>query len=154
MNKRFVKEFRTKYRKVPGYYAEASYTAARWISEGAKAVGGNVEDKDKFLAALRKVEVSDAPRGAIKLDAYGNPIQNHLCPQGREERRRALEHGDPNFSRRSRSFGSTSRRSFSSSPFMIGTIQRASTVKGYPSKISITALFQRGESCETELQLI
>src|SRR5213593_2219975 len=53
-NKRFVKEFRTKYRKVPGYYAEASYTAARWISEGAKGVGGNVEDKDKFLAALKK----------------------------------------------------------------------------------------------------
>jgi len=75
VNKRFVKEFRTKYGKVPGYYAEASYSAARWIAEGAKAVGGNVEDKDKFLAALRKVEVSDAPRGPIKLDAYGNPIQ-------------------------------------------------------------------------------
>jgi branched-chain amino acid transport system substrate-binding protein len=75
VNKRFVKEFRTKYGKVPGYYAEASYSAARWITEGAKAVGGNVEDKDKFLAALRKVEVSDAPRGPIKLDAYGNPIQ-------------------------------------------------------------------------------
>jgi branched-chain amino acid transport system substrate-binding protein len=75
VNKRFVKEFRTKYGKVPGYYAEASYTAARWIAEGAKAAGGSVEDKDKFLAALRKVEISDAPRGPIKLDAYGNPIQ-------------------------------------------------------------------------------
>jgi branched-chain amino acid transport system substrate-binding protein len=76
VNRRFVKEFRTKYGKVPGYYGEASYTAARWIAEAAKAVGGNVEDKDKFLAALRKVEVADAPRGAIKLDPYGNPIQN------------------------------------------------------------------------------
>jgi branched-chain amino acid transport system substrate-binding protein len=76
VNRRFVKEFRTKYGKVPGYYAEASYTAARWIAEGAKAVAGNVEDKDKFLAALKKVEVADAPRGAIKLDAYSNPIQN------------------------------------------------------------------------------
>jgi branched-chain amino acid transport system substrate-binding protein len=76
VNKRFVKEFRTKYGKVPGYYAEASYTAARWIAEGAKGVGGNVEDKEKFLGALRKVEVSDAPRGAIKLDTRGNPIQN------------------------------------------------------------------------------
>jgi branched-chain amino acid transport system substrate-binding protein len=76
VNKRFVKEFRTKYGKVPGYYGEASYMAARWVAEAAKAVGGNVEDKDKFLAALRKVETPDAPRGAIKLDAYGNPIQN------------------------------------------------------------------------------
>jgi branched-chain amino acid transport system substrate-binding protein len=76
VNKRFVKEFRTKYGKVPGYYGEASYAAARWIAEAAKAVGGNVEDREKFLAALRKVEIPDAPRGPIKLDAYGNPIQN------------------------------------------------------------------------------
>jgi branched-chain amino acid transport system substrate-binding protein len=76
VNRRFVKEFRTKYGKVPGYYAEASYTAARWIAEGAKAVGGNVDDKERFLAALKKVELADAPRGPIKLDARGNPIQN------------------------------------------------------------------------------
>jgi branched-chain amino acid transport system substrate-binding protein len=76
VNKRFVKEFRTKYGKVPGYYAEASYTAARWISEAAKAVGGNVDDREKFVAALRKVEISDAPRGPIKIDAHGNPVQN------------------------------------------------------------------------------
>ncbi|HEV8722878.1 MAG TPA: ABC transporter substrate-binding protein [Candidatus Binatia bacterium] len=76
VNQRFVKEFRKKFGKVPGYYAEASYTAARWIAEAAKAVGGNVEDKEKFLAALKKVEISDAPRGPIKLDTYGNPIQN------------------------------------------------------------------------------
>ena len=76
VNQRFVKEFRKKYGKVPGYYAEASYTAARWIAESAKAVGGNVEDKEKFLAALKKVEISDAPRGPIRLDPYGNPIQN------------------------------------------------------------------------------
>ncbi len=29
-----------------------------------------------FLTALRKVEIPDAPRGPIKLDAYDNPIQN------------------------------------------------------------------------------
>jgi len=76
VNKRFVAEFRKKYGKVPSYYAETNYTAARWIHEAVKAVGGDVEDKEKFLAALRKVEIPDAPRGPIKLDAYGNPIQN------------------------------------------------------------------------------
>ena len=75
VNRRFVKEFRTKYGKVPGYYAEASYTAARWINEAAKVVGGNVEDKEKFLAALRRVVIPDAQRGSIKLDAYANPIE-------------------------------------------------------------------------------
>jgi branched-chain amino acid transport system substrate-binding protein len=76
VNKRFVKEFRTKYGKVPGYYAEASYAAGRWVAEAAKAVGGNVDDKEKFLAALKKVELPDTPRGPIKLDARNNPIQN------------------------------------------------------------------------------
>jgi branched-chain amino acid transport system substrate-binding protein len=75
-NKRFVKEYRAKYGKVPSYYSESCYTTARWINEGAKAVGGNVEDRDKFFAALRKVEIPDAPRGAIKLDANGGTVQN------------------------------------------------------------------------------
>jgi branched-chain amino acid transport system substrate-binding protein len=75
-NRRFVKEFRAKFGKVPGYYAETCYTAARWIAEAVKAVGGNVEDRAGLLAALRKVEIPDAPRGPIKLDSHGSPIQN------------------------------------------------------------------------------
>jgi len=75
-NKRFVKEYRAKYGKVPSYYSETCYTTGRWINEAAKMVDGNVEDREKFLIALRKVEVPDAPRGPIKLDAHGNPIQN------------------------------------------------------------------------------
>ena len=35
-----------------------------------------VSNNEAFLAALRKVEIPDAPRGPIKLDAYDNPIQN------------------------------------------------------------------------------
>ena len=75
-NKRFVTEYRNKYKKVPSYYSEVCYTTGRWINEAAKAVGGEVENRDRFLAALRKVEVPDAPRGPVKLDAHGNPIQN------------------------------------------------------------------------------
>ncbi len=76
VNKRFVKEYRAKYGKVPSYYSETCYTTGPWINEAARAIGGNVEDSERFLAALRKVEIPDAPRGPIKLDAYGNPIQN------------------------------------------------------------------------------
>ena len=75
-NTRFVKEYRAKFAKVPSYFSETSYTAGRWINEAARAINGNVEDSEAFLAALRKVEIPDAPRGPIKLDAYGNPIQN------------------------------------------------------------------------------
>ncbi|MBI4607737.1 MAG: ABC transporter substrate-binding protein [Candidatus Rokubacteria bacterium] len=76
VNTRFVRQYRAKYGKVPSYYSETCYTAARWINEAAKAIDGDVESREKFLAALKKVEIPDAPRGPIKLDAYGNPIQN------------------------------------------------------------------------------
>jgi branched-chain amino acid transport system substrate-binding protein len=76
VNKKFVAEYRKKYGKVPSYFSETCYTSARWINEAAKAIGGDVENREKFLEALRKVEIPDAPRGPIKLDAYGNPIQN------------------------------------------------------------------------------
>lgn len=75
-NRRFVRDYRAKYGKVPSYYSESCYSTARWINEAAKAVGGNVEDRPRFLAALRQVEIPDAPRGPIKLDAQNNPIQN------------------------------------------------------------------------------
>ena len=35
-----------------------------------------MEDREKLLTALRRVEIPDAPRGPVKLDGYGNPIQN------------------------------------------------------------------------------
>jgi branched-chain amino acid transport system substrate-binding protein len=75
-NRKFVRDFRAKAGKLPGYYAETCYTAARWIAEAVKAVGGNVEERERLLAALRQVEIPDAPRGPIKLDAHGNPVQN------------------------------------------------------------------------------
>lgn len=75
-NARFVKAYRAKFGKVPSYFSETCYTAGRWINEAARAIDGNVENNEAFLAALRKVEIPDAPRGPIKLDAHDNPIQN------------------------------------------------------------------------------
>jgi branched-chain amino acid transport system substrate-binding protein len=75
-NKKFVSEYRKKYTKMPSYYSETMYTSARWINDAARAVGGEVENRERFLEALKKVEIPDAPRGPVKLDAHGNPIQN------------------------------------------------------------------------------
>ena len=75
-NRRFAKDYRAKFGKVPSYFAETNYTSGRWINEAVRSLGGNVEDREKLLAALRKVEIPDAPRGPVKLDGYGNPIQN------------------------------------------------------------------------------
>jgi branched-chain amino acid transport system substrate-binding protein len=41
-----------------------------------RAIGGKVEDRAALMAALRKVEITDAPRGPVQMDADGNPTQN------------------------------------------------------------------------------
>jgi branched-chain amino acid transport system substrate-binding protein len=74
--KAWVAKYKAKYGKVPSYYSETCYTSGRWLDTAAKAVGGKVEDREAFLAALKKVELPDALRGPIKLDAYANPVQN------------------------------------------------------------------------------
>jgi branched-chain amino acid transport system substrate-binding protein len=75
-NKKFVTGFRAKAQKAASYYSEGTYTGTRWIIEAIKSINGDVENREKLLAALKKVELKDVPRGPMKLDAYGNPIQN------------------------------------------------------------------------------
>jgi branched-chain amino acid transport system substrate-binding protein len=75
-NQKFNKAFEASAGKIASYYSEATYTNARWIVEAIKAVNGKVEDRDAFLAALRKVDLKDSARGPLKVDDFGNPIQN------------------------------------------------------------------------------
>jgi branched-chain amino acid transport system substrate-binding protein len=76
VNKKFAKAFKAQAGKVASYYGEGPYTGGKWIIEAAKAINGDVEDRDKFLAALKNLKMSNAPRGPIQLDKFGNPIQN------------------------------------------------------------------------------
>jgi branched-chain amino acid transport system substrate-binding protein len=75
-NVKFNKAFEASAGKIASYYSEATYTNARWIVEAIKAAGGKVEDRDAMLAALRRVDLKDTARGPLKVDDFGNPIQN------------------------------------------------------------------------------
>ena len=75
-NRKFRAAFEKRYGRIPSFYSENCYTGARVVSEAAKAIGGRVEDRAAFMAALRAVEIADAPRGPVKMDSYGNPTQN------------------------------------------------------------------------------
>jgi branched-chain amino acid transport system substrate-binding protein len=79
-NKRFVAAYRAKYGMGPNQFAEGAYTSGMAIRQAVETVKGDVEEKAKLMAALRKVEIKDAPRGPVKMDAYGNPIENiYVC---------------------------------------------------------------------------
>jgi branched-chain amino acid transport system substrate-binding protein len=45
------------------------------IHQALKATGGNIEDKSKFLEALRQMDL-EAPRGHLRFDRYQNVITN------------------------------------------------------------------------------
>src|SRR5499433_753333 len=75
-NKKFAGAYEAKYKQVPSYYSEGMYVAGMALRAALEASGGDIENVDKFLNALRKVDLSDAPRGPIRFDDFGNPIEN------------------------------------------------------------------------------
>ncbi len=75
-NRRFAQAYEAKFKQVPSYYSEGTYVAGVALQAALEATGGDIENVDRFLAALRKVDLSDAPRGPMKFDEYGNPVQN------------------------------------------------------------------------------
>ena len=75
-NQRFRAAFEKAYHRLPSFYSENCYTGARILGEAVRAIGGRVEDRPALVAALRQVKITDAPRGPVEMDAYGNPTQN------------------------------------------------------------------------------
>jgi branched-chain amino acid transport system substrate-binding protein len=76
-NQEFMKLAAAKGNSQPAYFTAVMYSAGRWIAEAAQAVQGQVEDREKFLAAIRTaIEKTDDPRGPIKLDDFNNPTEN------------------------------------------------------------------------------
>jgi branched-chain amino acid transport system substrate-binding protein len=76
-NQTFMKLAEARLKRTPAYFHAVMYSAGRWITAAAGAIDGKVEDRARFLAAIRKAsESTEDPRGPIKLDEYNNPTQN------------------------------------------------------------------------------
>jgi branched-chain amino acid transport system substrate-binding protein len=74
-NEEFVNAFAEAYGRFPAHFAEGSYTASLWATEAIRAIGGDLDDPDAFMDAVRSITVN-TPRGPLTLDDWGNPIQN------------------------------------------------------------------------------
>jgi branched-chain amino acid transport system substrate-binding protein len=74
-NQEFVKAYRAKYGKVPGYYSENNYTTAMWLDEAIKKAGGKYPGPEQFIKIMASIKL-DAPRGPVELDENRNPIEN------------------------------------------------------------------------------
>jgi len=74
-NEAFVKEFRSKYGEIPGYYAEANYTTAQMIDETMRKSGGKFPGAKPFIKTMLGLKI-DAVRGPVSFDDMRNPIEN------------------------------------------------------------------------------
>ncbi|MGB6535732.1 MAG: ABC transporter substrate-binding protein [Xanthobacteraceae bacterium] len=84
-NQRFVSEIMKNYSVIPGFYAAGLYVNCQVVDAGLKAAGGDASDKEKFMAALKSVSLTDTPRGPIKFDHLNNVIGNFYVRRvGRE----------------------------------------------------------------------
>ena len=73
--RKFVDEYNAAYKHLPSIYGFSHYSAALWLAQAINAINGNVEDRPKFLAAVREVVLTTSPLGRpVHLDKYGNPI--------------------------------------------------------------------------------
>jgi branched-chain amino acid transport system substrate-binding protein len=73
-NKRFIDGMLKNYDTVPGQYAALLYVNCQVVEAALKATGGDAGDKEKFMTALRAVNLTDTPRGPVKFDHLGNIV--------------------------------------------------------------------------------
>ena len=75
VNEAFVAAYAKAFGHVPSYYADGTYVGAEYLDRALAVTKGNTADALGFIKALRAVK-ADAPRGPLKLDDRGSPVQN------------------------------------------------------------------------------
>ena len=74
-NKRYVEDFKKKYGVYPSYYGAQSYDAIMLIASAAEALKGDVSNKDKVRAEMKKASFKSV-RGDFKFNTNQFPIEN------------------------------------------------------------------------------
>lgn len=74
-NKRYVADFKKKHNVYPSYYGAQSYDAIMLIASAAEALKGDLSNKDKVRAELKKANFKSL-RGGFKYNTNNFPIEN------------------------------------------------------------------------------
>lgn len=73
-NQKFVQAYRAQFKSMPGSATAGAYVGAMAIARALEAVGGKIENKAEFLAALRKVDLPVTPQGPFRFDEKQNVV--------------------------------------------------------------------------------
>jgi branched-chain amino acid transport system substrate-binding protein len=74
-NEQFKTAYTKKYGRPPTLYAEQGFVTGMVIAEALNKTGGQIRGRE-FVRVMRSLELK-APRGLIRFDEYGAPIQNY-----------------------------------------------------------------------------
>lgn len=74
-NKRYVADFKKKHNVYPSYYGAQSYDSIMLIASAAEALKGDLSNKDKVRAEMKKANFKSL-RGDFKFNTNQFPIQN------------------------------------------------------------------------------
>src|SRR6516162_2306937 len=80
-NRKFVAGMVRDYENLPGLYAAGLYISGMVAAAALEQTGGNTEDKDALIKALRAVSLTDTPRGPFHFDRLGNVVGNSFVPE-------------------------------------------------------------------------
>ncbi len=75
-NRRFIDGMQKNFEVIPGFYAAGLYINCQVVDAALKTLGGDLTDKEKLIATLRAVNLTDTPRGPLKFDHLGNVVGN------------------------------------------------------------------------------
>jgi branched-chain amino acid transport system substrate-binding protein len=74
-NKKFVADYKTKYKSSPSFYGAQTYDAAILLDSALKATKGDMSNKDALRKAIEKADFKSV-RGGFKFGPNHIPIQN------------------------------------------------------------------------------
>ena len=74
-NKKYVADYKTKYKSSPSFYGSQTYDAAALIDSGLKATKGDMSNKEALRKAFEKADFKSV-RGNFKFGPNHIPIQN------------------------------------------------------------------------------
>jgi len=75
-NKKLVTLMAEHYENLPGLAAAGLYINGMVAEAALEKVGGDTDDKDALIRALRAVSLADSPRGPFHFDEFGNVVGN------------------------------------------------------------------------------
>ena len=74
-NKKFVAEYVKANGYEPGTFAAGGYSGGVFLEQGLIDAKGDIENKEQFMRHLRTMKITGDPRGPLRFDEYGNPIE-------------------------------------------------------------------------------